>query len=79
MLRTRIRACTGSTGVVLTILHGLAGTIDAWNIVELNVRGRSWTHSPPNTQTNQRICIANDIQTTVSVDVFCWAWQGRLY
>jgi len=79
MLRTRVQTRTGSTGVILSVSHGLGTTLEAWNIVELSARGLGRTYHVPGTAAANRICVRNSIQTTVTVEVFCFAYQGRLY
>jgi len=80
MLRTRVRRTTASTGVALTITHGLGTTLDIWWWVPCSARARGGTYRPaaqvPGPQT---ITLVNNRQTTVTLDVFCIVYQGRLY
>lgn len=79
MLRTRVRRRTAATGVVLTVTHGLGTTLDAWNIVNVSNRARGRTYVVPGTALANTINVANSIASMVTVDVFCWVYQGRLY
>ena len=81
MLRTRIRATTASTGVNLSVSHGLGTTLDAWNVVDCSARGlgRTFVAGGIVGIGANRIVINNAVQTTVTVDVFAWVYQGRLY
>jgi hypothetical protein len=79
MLRTRVRRTTASTGVTLTVTHGLGAVPDLWSIEPLSDRGVGRTYVVPATVLTNLINIVNSISTTVTVDVFCINWQGRLY
>jgi hypothetical protein len=79
MLRTRVQRRTDSTGVILTVTHGLGTTLDAWNLVDVSARGRGRTYHVNGAVTANTINIANSLNTNVTVDVFCWVYQGRLY
>jgi len=79
MLRTRVRRCTASTGVTLTVTHGLGVVPDFWAIQQLNLRGLGCTYVLPGSIGTTRMHIRNALQTTVSVDVFVIGYQGRLY
>lgn len=78
MLRTRVQTRTASTGVTLSVSHGLGTTLDAWNIVELSNRGTGVTYQIGAAGAN-RICVVNSAQTTVTLEVFAFVYQGRLY
>ena len=79
MLRTRVRRTTASTGVALTVTHGLGVTLDAWNIVACSARAAGRTYVFPALVGINTITIVNSLQTTCTIDVFAWAYQGRLY
>jgi hypothetical protein len=82
MLRTRVQRThnPATTGVALTVTHGLGVTLDMWWIVPISGRGQGRTYRPaailPGPQT---ITLTNSRETNVTVDVFCLVFQGRLY
>lgn len=79
MLRTRVRRTTASTAVTLTVTHGLGAVPDQWIIEPLSDRGVGRTYVVPGTVLTNLINIVNSISTTVTVDVFCINYNGRLY
>ena len=79
MLRTRLRRSTGTTGLTMTVTHGLGVVPDFWAIQPLNLRGQGRTYVLPGTIATNIMHIRNAIQSTVSVDVFVIGYQGRLY
>lgn len=79
MLRARTRATTASTGVNLSVSHGLGTVPDLWSIAPMSARDLGRTIVVAGAVGANRICINNPRQTTVTVDVFTWVWQGRLY
>jgi len=79
MLRTRVRRTTGSTGVSLTVTHGLGQVPDAWWFVHGSNRGVGFTYMPFGTALTNTIDVCNSNQTTVTLDVFCIFYNGRLY
>lgn len=80
MLRTRVRRRTGSSGVVLTVTHGLGTTLDFWAIVPRSNRALAPIMAVASgAPTANVIYVADTLATTVTLDVFCIAYQGRLY
>ncbi len=82
MLRTRLRRTLNpvATGTVLTVTHGLGSTLDMWWIVPCSGRGLGRTYVPAATlPTATHIRVVNSVGTTVTVDIFCLVFQGRLY
>jgi hypothetical protein len=79
MLRTRVQRTTASTGVQLTVTHGLGAVPDLWSIEPVSDRGVGRTYVAPGTALTNTIAIRNSISTTVTVDVFVINYQGRLY
>jgi len=79
MLRTRVRRRTASTGVSLSVTHALGAIPDYYKIVPCSARNVGRTHVVIGTVLTNTIHICNSVQTTVTVDVFCWVYQGRLY
>ena len=79
MLRIVVRRTTGSTGVALTVTHGLGTTLDFWAITPRNLRGHTPGRPVANYPTANVIFVCDWMQTTVTMDVLCVAYQGRLY
>lgn len=79
MLRTRVRRTTASTGVALTVTHGLGAVPDMWITEPLSARAAGRQYVVPATVLTNTINIVCSIQTTCTIDVFCINWQGRLY
>jgi hypothetical protein len=79
MLRTRVRRTTASTGVTLTVTHGLGAVPDIWTLEPVSARSLNRTRVVPATVLTNLINIVNSIQTTCTMDVFVWNYQGRLY
>jgi hypothetical protein len=79
MLRTRVQRTTASTGVALTVTHGLGGTLDFWALVPVSTRGIGLYRPAATLPTNNVIYVADGLATTVTLDVMCIAYQGRLY
>jgi hypothetical protein len=79
MLRSRVQGVTGAVGVAVSIAHGLGATLDAWNVVELEAIGRGRTYVIPASVGPVTLSVRNSIGTAISLEVFCWIYQGRLY
>ena len=79
MLRTRVQRTTGTTGAVLSVTHALGAVPDLWALEPVSGRSLNRTYVTPGTPLTNMICIQNDIQTTCTMDVFVWSYQGRLY
>jgi len=79
MLRSHNAVCTGSTGVTLTVTHGLAQVPDMFWAVHRNGRGVGAGYFPAANVLTNTIDYINSLQSTVSVDIFCWFFDGRLY
>lgn len=82
MLRARIQRTLNpaNTGTQLTVTHGLGVTIDAWWVVPISNRARQRTsRTAAVAPTAQTITVVNWAQTNATVDIFCLAYQGRLY
>jgi len=76
--RNRVTCNPATTGVSLTVTHGLGTTVDACWLVACSDRGLGRTYLVNRTGANTvRVC--NSVGTTVTVDVFSWVYQGRLY
>jgi len=78
MLRSHNVVCTGSTGVSLTVTHGLGVVPDRWFHASRNLRCRGTYYLAAAVLTNV-LTVVNSLESTVSLDVFCWVYQGRLY
>lgn len=80
MLRTRVQRRTASTGVALTVTHGLAGTLDFWALMPVSNRAIApFMALATGAPTNNVIYVGDGLATTVTLDVICIAYQGRLY
>jgi len=79
MLRARNLVCTGSTGVNLTVTHGLGQIPDAWWFVNNIARGAGTVHLIVGSVLTNILTIASSLQSTVSVNVFTIFYNGRLY
>ena len=79
MLVRRIRRTTASTGVTLTVTHGLRDTPDAWWIAPCSDRALGRTRVVPGSPLTNTINIVNSIATTATVDVFVMSLKGELY
>ena len=79
MLRARTRATTASTGVTLSVSHGLGQVPDLWSLAPMSGRDLGRTIVIGGSVGTNRICINNPLQTTVTIDVFTWVYTGRLY
>jgi len=79
MLRTRVRRATASTGVTLTVTHSLGAVPDIWSLEPVSARSLNRSRVVPGTVLTNLINIVNSIQTTCTMDVFVWNYQGRLY
>lgn len=79
MLRIVVTRTTGSTGVTLTVTHGLGTTLDFWAIAPRNLRAYAPGRPAANYPTANVIFVTDWMQTTVTMDVLCVAYQGRLY
>lgn len=79
MLRARNIVTTGSTGVALTVTHGLGQIPDAWWVSENGARGVGSIQVPVATVLTNTFTIRNSLQTTVTVNVFTIFYNGRLY
>ena len=79
MLRARTRRATASTGVTLTVTHGLGAVPDFWSIAAVSGVGLGRTYVVPATPLTNTIDIVNSVESTVTLDVFTINYQGRLY
>jgi hypothetical protein len=79
MLRARTRRTTASTGVTLTVTHGMGQVPDFWSCAAVSNRGLGRTAFITGRQLTNTIDIVNSIQTTVTVDIFTVFYNGRLY
>jgi len=79
MLRARTRRATASTGVTLTVTHGLGAVPDFWSIAAVSGRNVGRAYVVPATVLTNTIDVVNSVQTTVTLDVFTINYQGRLY
>jgi hypothetical protein len=77
MLRARVRRCTGTTGLQMSVTHGLGTTADVVWWVGRN-RWQPGTYLVQNTGANT-VHVVNSLNSNATLDVFCWVWQGRLY
>ena len=82
MLRTRLRRSlnNATTGVRLTVTHGLGAVPEAWWWVNRNNRGLGSTYlravDVPNAT---HMWLINSLGTHVTIDIFAIAYQARLY
>ena len=79
MLYRVVRRTTASTGVTLTVTHGMRCTPNFWNIHPVSDRSLGRTRVVPGTALTNLINIVNSAQTTCTVDVFVFAFRGELY
>lgn len=79
MLRTRVRRTTASTGVTLTVTHGLGAVPDIWWIEPVSDRSQGRAYVVAATVLTNLINVVCSIQTTCTLDVFVQNYQGRLY
>jgi hypothetical protein len=79
MLRTRVRRTTASTGVALTVTHGLGAVPDIWIVEPLSARPLGRQYIVPGTVLTNTINVVCSINTTCTLDVFVISYQGRLY
>lgn len=79
MLRARTRRTTGSTGVTLTVTHGLGAVPDLWAIEPVSARPLGRQYVVPGTVLTNIINVVCSIETTCTLDVFTINYQGRLY
>jgi hypothetical protein len=79
MLRIRVRRTTGSTGVDLTVTHGLGTTLDWWAFVPVSGRAIAPNRPAAIMPGANVITLEDSLATTVTLDVMCIAYQGRLY
>jgi len=83
MLRAVVQRTTGSTGVELTVTHGLAQVPDAWNVVHNSDTGKATatygTRMPLASVLTNTVGVINSIQTNCTVTVTCIFYNGRLY
>ena len=79
MLRIRVQRCTGSTGVTLTVTHGLGVTLDFWALAPRNTNARAAGRPVGNYPNATHIWVADFLGSTNTLDVLCIAYQGRLY
>jgi len=79
MLRRRIRRTTASTGVTLTVTHGLRCVPEFWNLEPVSDRSLGHTYVQVNTVLTNTITIVNSAQTTCTMDVFVMTFKGALY
>jgi len=80
MLRARVQRSTGSTGVALTVTHGLGAIPELWWWTNVSNRGLGTTYRPAAVMpTTNHIFLVNSTQTSVTLDVFCIAQGGMVY
>ena len=79
MLRARTRRTTDSTGVNLSVTHGLGAVPDFWAVEDVGPRGVGQTFFVPGTILTNVLNINNALESTCTVDVFTINYQGRLY
>ena len=79
MLRTRVRRTTGSTGVTLTVTHGLGAVPDMWFIEPCSDRSLGRAYAVPGQVLTNTIDVVCSIESTCTLDVFVQNYQGRLY
>jgi len=79
VLRTTVQRTTASTGVELTVTHGLAQVPDYFFAVNVSARGVRDPHFPPASVLTNTVGVVNALQTTVTLNVSCVFWNGRLY
>ena len=79
MLRARNRGTTGSTGVALTLTHALGTIPDVVTFTPTSGLGQDRTYMAPGARSAAVVHVVNSIESTVTVDVTCLAYQGRLY
>jgi hypothetical protein len=78
--RNRVTLNPATTGVDLTVTHGLGTTADMWWIVPCSTRAQGRTYVPAAAAlTANTITVCNSVQTNATVDVFTLVFQGRLY
>jgi len=80
MLCSRVQRRTGSTGVVLTVTHGLGAIPDAWSWTHVSNRGVGRTYRPAALMpTTNHIFLVNSVDTLCTLDVFTMAQGGLVY
>jgi len=79
MLRARNTVTTGSTGVTLTVTHGLGTTLDFWAITPRNTNARAPGRPAGNYPNGTYIWVCDFYGSTATLDVVSVAYQGRLY
>jgi len=79
MIWRRIQRRTLSTGVTLTVTHGLRMAPELWWIEPVSDRALGRTRVVPGTALTNTINIVNSIQTTATVDLFVMLLKGTLY
>jgi hypothetical protein len=80
MLRTVVTRTTAAvTAQRLTVTHGLGVTLDFWAITPRNARSRAPGRPVAYYPTANVIFVCDFINTRVTLNVTCVAYQGRLY
>jgi len=79
MLRARTQRTTGSTGVTLTVTHGMGAVPDYWNVEPVSDRSQGRAYIVPATYLTNTIDVVCSIESTCTLDVFTVTYQGRLY
>ena len=79
MLRRRLRRTTASTGVALTVTHGLGVIPSIYFYTPLSDRGVGRTYLPPANILTNTLVVVNSVQTTVTLDIFVLSFKGELY
>ena len=79
MLRTVVTRMNITTGLTLTVTHGLGVTLDFWAITPRNLRSR-WPGRPVANYPTANVIFVTDFgNSRVTMNVLCVAYQGRLY
>jgi len=81
MLRStnRVLLNPATTGVTLTVTHALGTVPDVVFFTPLSNIGQGRTYAPLAGRTADTLTVINSLETNVTVDVYSWAYQGRLY
>jgi len=79
MLRSILRRTTASTGVTLSVTHALGTIPDVVTFTPTSGLGQDRTYMAPGARSAAVVHVVNSIESTVTVDVTCLAYQGRLY
>jgi hypothetical protein len=79
MLRTRTLRTTGGTNINFTVTHGLGAVPEFWALECVSGRGMGRTFVVPGTVNTISLQLRNSLMSTVTIDVFCVNYAGRLY